>query len=243
MEKKNDLSLLVTTGKVPAGTNSKGEQVESKTIVGFGKLEPNEFNQNAVGGKEALYKISSINSFLKSVDATELATVMKCNENGKDIYMKADEYLHQGTSKSGAGFAFNKIRIELEPAKVDLNTGEVTQKAQNLYATKYSGNRGWQFDMPDKNSELIDKFNARIKDGVEFTLSANKDSTIDKYQQLRQTLNQIDKSAMVGIDFEQGKGAVLKSIEPLNKSGEKTGETKILDTAKKVANKAKGLEK
>lgn len=242
-EQKNDLSVLVTVGKVAAGINEKGEHTEAKTLVGFGKIEPNEYNQNEVGGRETLYKMSTVSSFLKSVDANQIGMTLKGQDkDGEAKYMKASSYLQQGIAKSGAPYKFNKIKIELEPAvtKTDEKTGEVITitPAQNLYATKY-GNKGYEFDLPEKNSELIDKFNKIIKNGVEFSLSANKDKTLENYPKLNETLKQIDKSAIANIEFVKGEGAILKSLTPLDKDGKTTGEDKLVNKATKKATKSK----
>lgn len=183
--------LFVTSGKTPDG----------KQIVGFGSLNPyeKEGKEKAPTARDVFYKVDAIDGFLKAVDADRIPLTLKGKDNeGKDLFMKADAFYTQGTAQSGVAYGVNKISIEI---------GE-----ERLYASKFSGQETYAFDNAEKNKDLIAKFNKSIEKGVDITLSATKEETLSKYPKLIDTIKQIDKSAYVEIDYVKGQGAVLKGV-------------------------------
>lgn len=183
--------VFVTAGKTPDG----------KQIVGFGSLSPyeKEGKESTPNARDVFYKVDAIDGFLKAVEADRIPLTLKGKDTeGKDLFMKADAFYTQGTSKEGIAYGVNKISIEI---------GE-----ERLYATKFSGQDTYAFDNADKNKDLISKFNKAIEKGVDITLSATKEETLSKYPKLIDAIKQIDKSAYVEIDYVKGQGAVLKGV-------------------------------
>lgn len=219
------MNVYVTMGKIE----------NDKTIIGFGSL--NEYNGEKPNARDVLYKINQIDTFLKAVKADKIPLTLKTKDyDGMDVFMKADAYFQTGISKEGMAYSYNKIAIELQPEK-RAEAGELIQNAEKLYATKSKD--GYAFD---KNSDLdlICKFNKFIEQGVEFTLSANKNSTLERYPELMSAIKQIQKSANFEIDFEKGRGAYIKSIQtPVEK---KMGEQEISGT-EQILNMAQGKKK
>lgn len=220
---KSDATVYVTVGRMPE---------QDKTIVGFGKLEKYT-DKNGVeqvpGARDFFYKMQEVNNFLKAANADKIPIQLAGqNERGENVYMKADCYYVSGTSKQGLAYGFNKISIELQP-EMRNEAGELIQDSQKLYATKRQG--GYQFDERSEK-ELVDKFNSYLSRGTNFTLSATNNKTLDKYPKLKETINQIDKSANVGIDFVKMQGAVIKNITPIDKDGG-VGETKQVNSTTK----------
>ena len=224
---------------VSVGT-STNKQGDSLTIVGFGGLQPYEKDGKEIkpGAKEAFAKIANIDSFLKAVDANKLSIDIKGKDkNNQDVFMKAAAFYQSGIGNNGKAYGFNKICITLQEEEKN-QANEIIKSAQKLYATK--GMNGYSFDKNCDN-KLIDKFNAQIQNGCNFTLSAKKDSTLQNYPQLIEAVDKIKGgSAMVEIDFVKTQGAVLKSITPIDNSGN-LGEQKILKQATQKTTKSKSM--
>lgn len=232
-EKKTN-SVYVSAG------SSVSKQGETLTIVGFGGLSPYEKDGKEIqpGARDAFYKMQKIDGFLKATNADKIPIDIKGKDhNGQDAFMKADIYYQTGTSRSGKAYGFNKICITLQEEERN-EQNEVVKSAQKLYATK--GKNGYTFDK-NCDDKLIDKFNSQIEKGCDFTLSAKKDSTLEKYPELKETIDKIKGgSAMVEIDFVKMQGAVIKSVTPIDKSGN-LGEQKILNQATKKTTKDKSM--
>lgn len=229
----------ITSVYVSAGS-SVNKQGETLTIVGFGGLKPYEKDGKEIkpGARDAFYKISNIDNFLKAVDADKIGIDIKGkDQNNQDTFMRADAFYQSGIGKNGKAYGFNKICITLQEEERN-QANEIIKSAQKLYATK--GMNGYSFDKNCDN-KLIDKFNAQIQNGCDFTLSAKKDSTLQNYPQLMETVDKIKGgSAMVEIDFVKTQGAVLKSITPIDNSGN-LGEQKILKQATQKTTKSKSM--
>ncbi|MBZ7978529.1 MULTISPECIES: hypothetical protein [unclassified Campylobacter] len=211
------MNVFVTSGKVG----------DDKTIIGFGSLQ--EYEGQKPNARDVFNKINSIDAFLKSVDADKIPLNLKVgNKETGETYMKADAYYQKGISKDGKAYAFNKIAIEIQPEKRN-EAGELMQNAEKLYATKTK--EGYAFDKTNDDA-IIDKFNSLIKDGVDFTLSATKNTTLEKYPNLMQVVNKIDKSANIEIDFVQSQGAVIKSIQSPAGNKLESGTEQIMNYAK-----------
>lgn len=221
---------------VSAGV-AKNSQGENLTIVGFGGLKPYEQNGETKipGAREVFYKLQNINNFLKATEASKVGVDIKGkDEKGQDMFIRADFNYETGISKSGKSYGFNKIYLTMQPEKTN-EQHEVVSSLQKLYATK--GINGYSFD---KNCDdaLIQKFNNAVKNGCEFTLSAKKDTTLEKYSKLVETLEHIKGgSANVKIAFVKQQGAVISSIEQTGKDG-KTGENMIINSATKKKGKS-----
>ncbi|AIR81565.1 hypothetical protein CFV97608_a0016 (plasmid) [Campylobacter fetus subsp. venerealis 97/608] len=223
-------------------TAGKNEQYPGKTFVGFGSI--NEYEGEKPNARDVLYKINQIDTFLKAVQADKIPlSITGKDADGKEVYMKADAYYQTGISKEGTTYGFNKIAIEVKPEQRN-DKGELVEPGEKLYATK--GKDGYAFD---KNSdpELIAKFNKLVEQGVEFSLSANKDETLAKYPELTKAISHIQKSANFEIDFEKGHGAYIKSVQsPVEKRADgsidqsSSGLKKIVDLA---SNNEKSIEK
>lgn len=194
---------------------TKGQK-DGKTIVGFGGLE--EYKGNKPTVRDFFYKANEINAVLKAVEADKIPVTVAGSFNGEKAYLKVNNYLDQGVSKNGHKYSFIKMAIELKPEVKD-EAGNVTQKAERIYATK--GKEGYALDEGNPK-ELTDKLAAVVAGGVQFTLSATNPETLKNYQKLEGLLNQVDKSAIVDLDFKKGEGVSIKSVtSPAPKGAEK----------------------
>lgn len=214
------MNVYVTAGKV--------ENDPNKTIIGFGSIKP--YEDKTPNARDVLYKINQVDAFLKAVEADKIPLTIKGqNQDGNDMFMKADAYYQTGIAKDGTAYGFNKIAIELQPEKRN-EAGELIQNSEKLYATK--GKDGYAFDK-NCDPELIAKFNKSIENGADFTLSANKNETLSKYPKLMEAVGHIQKSANFEIDFEKGKGAYISSVvSPVEKNRQEiSGAKQILDLA------------
>ncbi|OCS32892.1 hypothetical protein GZ989_011310 (plasmid) [Campylobacter fetus] len=235
---------------VSAGSFTKDDGI-SRTVTGFGEMKPyvdDKGQTQDVNARAALKKISDIGNFLSATvgvkDKNKIGIDIKgTDEKGQETFMKANVWTDSGIGKSGQRYSFHKITIEVSPDKVNKETGEVLQPAQKLYATK-SLKGGYSFDA-NNNNELIAKFNASIQKGAEFTLTPKKDSTLEKYPELANTISIIkeQKSSYVEIGFVTGKGATINSITPTN-SGNEIGASQLQNSVTKAkAKKIKDVER
>lgn len=219
---KKPSSVFITAGEV---------QGQDKTIVGFGSYKPyeNEKGTMVPTAKDVFYKIQNIDNFLKAVDANKIGVDIKgTDKDGNATYMKADTGFFTGVGSNGKAFGFNKITITVQPEKTN-EAGEVIQEAQKLYATK--GKKGYAFDN-NCDDKLIKKFNQAIEGGVDFTLSAKHNQTLEKYPQLMNIVNEVKgRSANVELDFVKEQGVVIKSVNLNDKSGNAIGEAKLANHA------------
>ena len=144
------------------------------------------------------------------------------------------------------------MAIEIQP-EIRNEQGELVQNSQKIYATKgQAGVKGYSFD---KNNDpaLLAKFNDTIKDGVYINLHAQNNTTLEKYPQLMNALNQnllrrifimkkTFKKALVpdkgGAQFEvafvKQQGAVLtENVKLYDNEGKEKGAAKLVQEAVK----------
>lgn len=207
-----------------------------KTLVSFGSIQEYKNENGEIqkpNARRVMSEIANVNNFLKSVDAEKIPLTIATND--KQNFMSVDVYQQSGVSKDGMPYRFHKMAIELQP-EIRNEQGELVQNSQKIYATKgQAGVKGYSFD---KNNDpaLLEKFNNLIKDGVYLDLKAQKNSTLEKYPQLMNALNQVPDKG--GVQFEvafvKQQGAVLtENIKILSSDGMEQGAAKLIQEAAK----------
>lgn len=202
---KNELKAGQISVYVSKGNFTDKNTGEEKLVVGFGDKKP--YDNQDVTPKDVFDKLSHINAYLSANgNARKLPITLKGKEpeSGKDYFMSANSFVTQKANEYG--------EIEYKQ-KLAINLDEKT----TVFATKLPKS-GFAFDNiidengKGKNDEKIERFKSYIKDGVDFTLGANKASTLKDYDVLMKNLDKFEKSSQNIIEFQKGKGAVLVSV-------------------------------
>lgn len=246
-EQSNTAKVMVFKTLQAAGVNKEGNPTPEKTLVSFGGV--NEYTKDngeveKPNARRVMAEIANVNNFLKAVDAEKIPLTLAAKD--KEIYMKADVYQQSGVAKDGMPYRFNKMAIELQP-EIRNEQGELVQNSQKIYATKgQAGVKGYSFD---KNNDpaLLAKFNDIIKDGVYINLHAQNNTTLEKYPQLMNALNQVpDKGgAQFEVAFVKQQGAVLtENVKLYDNEGKEKGAAKLVqEAAKPKKEKSKETER
>ena len=246
-EQSNVAKVAVFKTNMEAGVNEKGDPAPAKTLVSFGSVSEYTKENGEIekpNARRVMSEIANINNFLKSVDAEKIPLTIATND--KQTYMTADVYQQSGVSKDGMPYRFNKMAIEIQP-EIRNEQGELVQNSQKIYATKgQAGVKGYSFD---KNNDpaLLEKFNNLINDGIYLNLKAQNNSTLEKYPQLMNALNQVPEKggARFEVAFVKQQGAVLtENIQILTSDGKEQGAAKLIqEAAKPKKEKSKETER
>lgn len=247
MTKSNNNSSIETneqsnTAKIAVFKTQIQTDETKKTLISFGGIQEYTKDNGQIekpNARRVMSEIANVNNFLKSVNAENIPLTIATND--KQTHMTADVYQQSGVSKDGMPYRFNKMAIEIQP-EIRNEQGELVQNSQKIYATKgQAGVKGYSFDR-NNDPALLEKFNNLIKDGVYLNLKAQKDSTLEKYPQLMNAINQVpDKGgAQFEVAFVKQQGVVLtENIKILSNDGKEQGAAKLIQEAAKQ----KGIER
>lgn len=210
------------------------EQFEANKQIFENSLKQLENFSNTIENKLEI-TAKKYDDFLTNFITKQTDEINKYNEKSKELSEVYNDSLRKNIKfmKGGtAGLLITNTLLAIVLGIIGVLTYlkyENIQNSQKLYATKRQG--GYQFDERSEK-ELVDKFNSYLSRGTKFTLSAANNKTLDKYPKLKETINQIDKSTNIGIDFVKMQGAVIKNITPIDRDGG-VGETKQVNSTTK----------